>query len=382
MLRDVVAAIRRAATDPRVAGLVADFSGQASPGSLAQCQELRSAIAFFRAAQKSSPTVAHADEFSTASKYLLASAFESVYQAPSASFKLPGLSLNLPFFSRLLAHWGLTFEVTSVGGFKNGYDALSAAGPSANHTKASRSLLRSSYEHLVADIAASRRLSERAVRRLSHAGWTSTDEAVGAQLLDGGLHADQLESLLDARCATKERCSISEYQACASARPLAEWTEGASDAAAALRAGLERATLSIRGQEAGEATPHAPPPAAATEPAAAAGPVAAAGPRLGGRRKAVAVICATGKILRDGDSSGGSTATRPAALRAQLREARDDARVAAVVLRIDSAGGDALASEAIWREVHLLREAGKPVVASLGSYAASGGCGTAGALRG
>ena len=97
-------------------------------------------------------------------------------------------------------------------------------------------------------------------------------------------------------------------------------------------------------------------------------------------------VCST--ILRkelaggDGDSSGGSTATRPAALRAQLREARDDARVAAVVLRIDSAGGDALASEAIWREVHLLREAGKPVVASLGSYAASGGCGTAGALRG
>jgi len=74
-------------------------------------------------------------------------------------------------------------------------------------------------------------------------------------------------------------------------------------------------------------------------------------------------------VIRGGDGRGG---VGVAELRKQLRDAAKDKQVKAVVLRIDSGGGDAVASEAIWREVQQVRSAGKPVVASMGNVAASG----------
>ncbi len=84
----------------------------------------------------------------------------------------------------------------------------------------------------------------------------------------------------------------------------------------------------------------------------------------------VGVVVASGTIL-DGDQPSGSIGGASTAR--LLREARDDEDIAAVVLRIDSPGGSALASEVIHREVEALRAAGKPVVASMGDLAASGG---------
>jgi protease-4 len=84
----------------------------------------------------------------------------------------------------------------------------------------------------------------------------------------------------------------------------------------------------------------------------------------------VAVIVAKGKILDGNQKPGKIGGTSTAAL---LREARDNKNVKAVVLRVDSPGGSAYASEIIRQEVELLKAAGKPVVASMGTYAASGG---------
>lgn len=97
---------------------------------------------------------------------------------------------------------------------------------------------------------------------------------------------------------------------------------------------------------------------------------------------AVGLICLQGPILPASASRGGggpllANAGRPCvtleAARSAIRAARDDPSIRAVVLRIDSGGGDALVSDAIRREVELLTAQGKPVVASLGSMAASGG---------
>jgi protease-4 len=85
---------------------------------------------------------------------------------------------------------------------------------------------------------------------------------------------------------------------------------------------------------------------------------------------AVGVVVASGEILDGTQPSGTVGGDSTAAL---LRQARDDAAIKAVVLRIDSPGGSVLASEEIYREVQALRAAGKPVIASLGSVAASGG---------
>ena len=87
-------------------------------------------------------------------------------------------------------------------------------------------------------------------------------------------------------------------------------------------------------------------------------------------RRKIAVVVASGEIL-DGEQPPGTVGGDT--LAATLREARYDDKVAAVVLRIDSPGGSMLASEFIRREIAALKEAGKPVLASMGSVAASGG---------
>src|SRR5260221_14552520 len=85
---------------------------------------------------------------------------------------------------------------------------------------------------------------------------------------------------------------------------------------------------------------------------------------------AVGVILASGEILDGNQPSGTIGGDSTAGL---LRRAREDESIKAVVLRIDSPGGSVLASEQIYREVQALRTAGKPVVASMGEVAASGG---------
>jgi len=89
-------------------------------------------------------------------------------------------------------------------------------------------------------------------------------------------------------------------------------------------------------------------------------------------RRAVAVVSACGTISRHPDSTGGSCIC-PETICAQLRAARKDERICAVVLRIDTSGGDALASELICREIKWLRQSGRPVVVSMGSYCAGAG---------
>jgi protease-4 len=93
---------------------------------------------------------------------------------------------------------------------------------------------------------------------------------------------------------------------------------------------------------------------------------------LGGGKKAIAVVRTSGAITGgDGGGAGGGGITAGAVI-AQLRRLKKDKRVTAVVLRIDSPGGDALASDLMWREIQKLSEE-KPVVASMADVAASGG---------
>jgi len=90
----------------------------------------------------------------------------------------------------------------------------------------------------------------------------------------------------------------------------------------------------------------------------------------------IGIICLEGPIVPSSAASEGllgRSVISPKVVRSQLRAARDDSNIKAVVLRIDSPGGEAIASEQIWEEVQMLRAAGKPVVTSMGATAASGG---------
>ena len=105
LLRDACAAIRSAASDERVVGLVAQLGS--TPGadtSLAQCQELSDAVAEFRAKKPEGVTIAHADSLGGL-HYLFASSFERVYVQPGSLVQLPSFTREQPFFKAFLARW-------------------------------------------------------------------------------------------------------------------------------------------------------------------------------------------------------------------------------------------------------------------------------------
>ena len=258
LLRDATAAIRDAAEDPRVTGLVANVS--ASALSLAQTQELSAAIEVFNAkkaplelkyARKkgaTGPSFAYAAEFQDTKQYLLASAFGAVYQQPGASLRLPGVSMDVPYVAGWLRKWGLRFEAVSAGTYKSGYAPLSDTAPSRAHQNATQSLLASSYAQIVREIARGRGLSEKEVRRLaSRGGWLGSAEATKAKLLDGALYVDEFDALVANDCGgVSTRHSLRGYH---EARSLQRSLDAATDRARVLSAELsaEMGTLAQEG---------------------------------------------------------------------------------------------------------------------------------------
>ena len=258
LLRDATAAIRDAADDPRVAGLVANVS--ASALSLAQTQELSAAIDVFNAkkapldlkyARKTGatgPSFAYAAEFQDTKQYLLASAFGAVYQQPGASLRLPGVSMDVPYVAGWLRKWGLRFEAVSAGTYKSGYAPLSDTTPSRAHQNATQSMLASSFAQIVREIARGRGLSEKEVRRLaSRGGWLGSAEATKAKLLDGALYVDEFDALVAKECGdVSVRHSLTRYR---EARSLQRSLDAATDRVRVLSAVLsaEMGTLAQEG---------------------------------------------------------------------------------------------------------------------------------------
>ena len=212
VVRDAAAAIRLAATDARVTGIVADFSEGASL-SLADAQELRDAIAVFRKAKgEAAPfTCAYSHEFGSTVDYYTAAALGPVYQLPAGMIHLPAMSTTLPFLRGLLSKWGLRVELVNQGEYKTGADALARAQPTAAHIKSSARLLRSSYEQVIEGVARDRGLSERAVRRLARRGVMSSEEAVREKMIDGCAYPDKLDEIVDASCPGAKRLALADY---------------------------------------------------------------------------------------------------------------------------------------------------------------------------
>ena len=194
LLRDACAAIRSAATDERVVGLVAQLgSAPGADASLAQCQELSDAVSEFRAKKPKAVTIAHADSLGGL-HYLLASSFEKVYVQPGSLVELPSFSREQPFLKAFLARWGLRLEAIAREEYKSAAAAFTDDGVTPASMKGSR-WLRACFEQAVAQIGAARGLSQVQVARLARRGMLSSDEAVRTKLLDGTLYQDEAEAL-------------------------------------------------------------------------------------------------------------------------------------------------------------------------------------------
>jgi protease-4 len=322
-LRDVLGGLRRGAGDPRVRALIVRVSGGVG---LAIAQELRDAVHAFRDAGKL--TVAWTESFGETGRgtvpYYLATAFERIYLQPTGHLGVTGVALEEPFFRGALDKLGIAPRFGKRHEYKTAANSFVERHYTPEHEEMSRRLVTSVGAQIVAGVAAGRGLDEDRVRELIDRGPLLSTEARDAGLVDRLGYRDEVYA--DVRA---------DVRAAAGQEPLLRYV-GRYNRSHSLAELLPRSRQDLVALVHGQ------------------GPI-----RLG----------RSGRAPLPGQGSAMGSDTVGAAFRAAVK----DDRVKAIVFRVNSPGGSAVASDAIWREVVLARKAGKPVVVSMGNVAASGG---------
>lgn len=315
-VRDVVDALERAAEDERVHSLVARVTSP--PGSFAATQEVRDAILAFRA--KGKKAIAYADSYGEVmggtAPYYLASAFDEVYVQPSGEVAVTGLATESAFMRGALDKLGVKPQVGARHEYKNAPNSYTEQTFTPPHREALERLLQGLFSQIVRGIAEGRKLDEAAVRAAIDEAPLAGARALELKLVDGLLYRDEVYA-----------------QAKEAAGPGARLLY--------LHKYLQRA-----------GRPHAE-----------------------GKDK-IALVYGVGNVMRGRSQvnplSGESTLGGES-VAAALRKATEDEAVKAIVFRVDSPGGSYVASDTVRREVQRAREKGKPVIATMGGVAASGG---------
>lgn len=333
VLREAVSALHRAAEDSRVAGLIARVELPASAAG--PVQELREAIAAFTAVK---PSLAWAETYPGTLSYYLASAFGEVWMQPSGTVGLIGFATNALFLRDALDKAGIEAQFVARGEYKSAANLFTQDRYTDAHREADTRLLESLRAQVWQAIAESRNVGRDSLDELADQAPLLRDVALKSGLIDRVGFRDEAYA------------RIAELVG----------AEGLSP-------------------ESGDAdADDAPPRLYVSRYARATGPGGSPRPSIPGRgpKSTIAVVTVAGPIVSGRGGSRlpfGSSNAGSDTIAAGLREAASDDSVSAIVLRVDSPGGSVSASETIWREVKKARERGKPVVASMGAVAASGG---------
>ncbi|MEK7258678.1 MAG: signal peptide peptidase SppA [Pseudomonadota bacterium] len=318
-VRDITDTLKRAAEDERIAGVVLNL-GEMTGISPANLETVGAALQAFKASGKS--LIAHGDYYDQA-QYLLASYADTVFLHPMGQVLLPGYGGSQLFYNELLDKLGVNVHIFRVGTYKAAVEPFERNNMSEESRANSQQLVDELWQRYLTQVAENRGLSEQLLR--------SYTNDFGDHLLasDGDTAMTALEhGLVDEL--------ISRPQLRNRLRELAGGAEG--DAAAG--------TIEFQQYLSVTDAPYLP------------------------AENEIGVIVAEGTIDVGDQPRGVIGADSLAAL---IREARRDDSIKAVVLRIDSPGGLALASELIRQELDLLQSSGKPLVVSMGGTAASGG---------
>lgn len=323
-MREIREGLRRAAGDPDVVGLAVHVGN--CPLSADQCDEIGELIAAFG---EHKPTIAWTESFGELGNatlaYRLASFAREIWLQPTGALGLQGVQLGIVLLRGGLEKLHIEPQFAQRKEYKTAADQFAASEITAANREMMQGIADSILDDTVAGVAARRRLDPEAVRQAVDNAPLAASDAQQAGLIDRLGYRDEVYAELRARHGEQvgEEQKISLQYAHRYAR-----TRGSKR--------LE--TL------------------------------------LNRRKPAVGVIGLQGAIVHGPSRIGptGSTAGSDT-ICAHLREAGRDESVRAVVFRIDSPGGSYIASDAIRREVKQLRATGKPVIASMGGLAASGG---------
>ena len=314
-LEDIRARLDRVLADGRVRGVILRVENL--DAGWAALEELRTEID--RCREQGKGVVAYLADGGDTRSYYLASAADEIFASPLSTLSVVGLRVRVNFLKDALGSLGLETEVIAVSPYKSAADPISRTDFSKESREQVERLLDRRFDTLVTGISAGRDISPERVRSLIDNAPYSAAEAVEKRLIDGALYEDELT------------CRLSSGDKLAK---LVEWGE----ARKVLRVPYRRRTRKVVGLVGVEGTVV-----------------------RGSSRKLPVPLPLLGREQAGSDS-----------VVAALRVAEKQRRVAVVLLYVDSPGGDALASDLIWREVERIR-AKKPVVVLMGNAAASGG---------
>ena len=308
-LTEMVALIHAAATDEKIKAIYLDIDEIS--GGLASIEEIRNALIDFK---KSKKTIYSYSEVYTQKAYYLASVADKIYLNPAGLLEFKGFSSKVMFFKGALEKLAIEPEIIRVGSFKSAVEPYMLDHMSDSSKLQTSVLLNSIYQHFLNAIAKERKISVADLNAMANElKIQSAQDALKYQMVDALKYKDEVLSILVNETKRKNiedlsLVSISDYQ---KSNPISIST--------------------------------------ATEK--------------------IAIIYAAGEIV-SGDGNEDNIGSERVS--AAIRKARLDDQVKAIVLRINSPGGSALASDVIWREVILAKKV-KPVIASMGDVAASGG---------
>ena len=308
-------AIEAAQDDDRIRGIYLRMNGGGGVAGTAVLEELREALAAFKSSGK---FIVSYNESYSQGQYYLASVADRIYIQPEGGMDWSGLSASVMFYKGLFDKLDLKAEVfrPTACRYKSAVEPYILDRMSDANREQMQELVNSLWGTISGEVARARGIDSVKMQRLTDALAVSLPEdALREGFVDGVVYEDQMRDVFaELGVETGDRdddtfISLGDY-------------------------------------------------------AAMVGPDVS---NLGADR--VAILYADGQIV---DGHGSGDAVYGNSLAAQLRDLRGDDAVKAVVVRVNSPGGSALASDVIWREMELLR-AEKPVVVSMGSYAASGG---------
>jgi protease IV len=308
-VRSVVDALRKAKVDRRISSVIIRPTSAAALWG--KVQEVRDAIVDFRRSGK--PIVGYL-EYGGEQEFYLASACDKVFLMPTASLDLTGMASYELFLRGTLDKIGAYPDTLHIGEYKTASNTFTEHTYTPAHREMAESLNGDMYGQLIRGLANGRHKSEQEIRTLVDHGPFLPEDAVRAGLVDDLAYEDEIDDKVKLSPGAVRYLQAGEYRHVTPAS-----------------LGLNR------------------------------------GPRI-------AVIYASG-VIASGESNYDSPSGQVVGADTMveyLRKARADSSIKAIVLRVDSPGGSAIASDVIWREMSLTRNT-KPVVASMSDVAASGG---------
>lgn len=308
-LLDVINTIEAASYDDNIQGIYLNINPNMSLG-LATMEEIRTELERFK--QTGKFIVSYADYY-TQSTYYVASVADRIFINPEGNLAWRGMSSQTMFFKGAMDKLGIKAEVVRSGAYKSAVEPFTMDKMSQENRRQTEELVSTIWGNLVSEIANSRGLDSAMLQQYASSLFVrDAGMAYELKLVDSIAYNDQVIDHLAALTGKDDKPNVV---------PLTGY----------LRSSTHDVKIKYRNK--------------------------------------VAVIYAEGDIV---DGKGTESSVGGRTLSHRLRTVRKDDEVKAVVLRVNSPGGSALASEVIWREMELLRRE-KPLIVSMGDYAASGG---------